>query len=94
MLAIEVELGVLIATVVVLSVVVVVFAGRLLDRIYDREKAMDQHVKAVSRSEQRVTHAGQKALEDALAVREEVRVLHERVERVLGDPRVRRILDG
>lgn len=81
MTTIEVELAALVVTALVLAVSQWLLWRSVLTKIVDREKAMDAHLKAVSREAQRATAAANGQVSAAQAVLDDARLTLERVER-------------
>lgn len=88
----QIELAVLIAVTVLMTVTLWWSAHRLLDRLYERQVTIDKHAKAVARDTQRANIDAAAAVERADVVREDARLMLERVERHMSDPRVKRML--
>jgi hypothetical protein len=65
----------------------------VLGQIKDRQDTFGKYAKAVGRDSLESTRAAAQALERAHAAREDARVMHERVDRFLADPRVKQLLD-
>jgi hypothetical protein len=82
-----------------LAVCLIVFVGsqiwlvrKVLDGVYDRQKALDSYVKAVTRDKLVVLREAQKAVEQAQQTRAEALHVLERVEGHMNDPELRRLL--
>jgi alkylation response protein AidB-like acyl-CoA dehydrogenase len=89
---IEVELAVLIVAILVLAFVFWRAARDLLGKLYDRQVAADRHAKEAGRADLRAANAAEKVAADARQLYEDVRLMQERVERHMSDPRVKRLL--
>jgi alkylation response protein AidB-like acyl-CoA dehydrogenase len=89
---IEVELAVLIVAILVLAFVCWRAARDLLGKLYDRQVAADRHAKEAGRADLRAANAAEKVAADARQLYEDVRLMQERVERHMSDPRVKRLL--
>lgn len=81
----EAELAVLIVAVAVLAFFVWRAGRDFTARILDREKALDRHAKAVAREPMAVLREAQKAVERSDALREDARLMLERVDRMLAE---------
>jgi hypothetical protein len=81
----EAELAVLIVVLVVCAVLAWRANQALLSRLYDREKALDRHAVAIAREPLAVLREAQRAVEGTEALREDARLLHERVDQKLAD---------
>lgn len=66
----------------------------LIERLYDRQKAMDGYVKEIGRIDLRAANEALKAVEDARGLHADAQRLHASVDRHFADPRVKRMLDG
>lgn len=86
-------LTVLLAALVIEFAVGLWLAYGLLGAVKDRQDTFGKYAKAVGRDSLAQTRAADVALRKAQEAREDTRQLHERVDRFLGDPRVKRLLD-
>lgn len=91
---IAVELGVLTVALIVATIVMWRMWRSVLAKIVDREKAMDMHVKAVTREALRASAAAKRSVDTAQGMLEDATAAHRRIEQHLSDPRVKRLLDG
>jgi hypothetical protein len=88
-----VELATLVVAVLVLAFVFWRASRDLLEKLYDRQVAADRHAKEAGRADLRAANAAEKVAEDARALYEDVRLMQERVERHMSDPRIKRVLE-
>lgn len=84
MTVVTVELAVLIVLLVVGLVLVYRAAKTAGERFEARERAMDRHAKAVAREPLSVLREAQQVLAKTEAAREDIRLLHERVDQHIG----------
>lgn len=80
MTLIEVELAVLVAVVIVAAVQLWRASALLVDRLYDRQVAMDKQAKEIRRDSVRVAGDAERALERVEHLHEDARLLHQRVD--------------
>lgn len=94
MTVLEVELAVLIVAVIVLAVVIFRAHKNLLGAVYERQKAMDGYVKAVTRDKLEVLRRADAAIAQAQVAREEAVAAARKLEQHLSHPTIRRLTDG
>lgn len=65
----------------------------VLAKIVDREKAMDLHAKAVTRQALIATDEAKRTVETSRRAVDDARVIRERVDVFLNDPRLRKLIE-
>ena len=92
MSVLEVELAVLIVVLVVGLVLMVVGHRGLTERLYDRQKTLDVHIKAVTRHALTTVDKEDETVGTAQHMLDDSRQLLQQVEAHLSDPDLRRLL--